>query len=270
MCARTIPPGQTRTIQTTFAVPPGFAGPATILNTATVTTTASDLDPANNSSTATTTVTPPSADVAISKTGPSSVTPGTTIAYALTVTNHGPHEASGVSVADVTPAGLTFVSNTGACTTPFPCALGTLPAGQSVAIVATFTVPAGYTTPSPIVNIATVSSPATDPNPANNSATVSTLLTPPRADLSISKGRPLRRGLGANLEYAIVVTNHGPSDAPAVTVADPTPVGLTFVSNAGACTTAFPCSLGAIPAGQTRVIQTQFLIPRAIRDRIPS
>ncbi len=173
------------------------------------------------------------ADLSISKTGPSSVTPGTTIAYALTVTNTGPNDASGVSVADPTPAGLTFVSTTGACTTPFPCALGTLLAGQSVAIVATFAVPAGYTTPNPIVNTATVSSPATEPTPGNNTATATTPLAPPRADLGITKGRPLRRSLGATLGYDIVVTNHGPSDAPSVTVADPTPVGLTFVSNAG-------------------------------------
>ncbi len=256
----TLPPGQTRTIQTTFAVPPSHPGP-TIVNTAAVTTSATDLDPGNNSATTTTTVTPPSADLSLSKTGPSSVTPGTTIAYALTVTNDGPNDASGVSVADPAPAGLTFVSTTGACTTPFPCALGALPAGQSVAIVATFAVPAGYTTPNPIVNTATVSSPTTDPTPGNNTATTTTPLAPPRADLGITKGRPLRRSLGATLDYDIVVTNHGPSDAPSVTVTDPTPVGLTFVSNAGDCTTAFPCSLEVIPAGQSRVIHAQFLIP---------
>ena len=100
------------------------------------------------------------------------------------------------------------------------------------------------------------------PNAANNTATTSTLVAPPRADLSITKGRPVRRSLGATLAYDIVVTNHGPSDAPDVTVADPTPVGLTFVSNAGACTTAFPCSLGAIPAGQSRVIHVA--VPDAV------
>ena len=164
-------------------------------------------------------------------------------------------------MADATPPGLTFVSNAGACTTPFPCALGTLAAGQSVAIVATFAVPAGYTTPNPIVNTATVSSQPTDPNLTNNTATSSTTVAPPRADLAITKGRPLRRSVGANLTYTIVVTNHGPSDAPDATVADPTPAGLTFISNSGACATAFPCSLGPIPAGQSRTITTTFLVP---------
>ena len=190
------------------------------------------------------------------------MTPGTSLSFALLVTNTGPNDAAGVSVADVTPPGLTFVSTTGACTTPFPCALGTLASGQSTAIVATFGVPAGYTAPNPIVNTASVSSQTNDPNSTNNSATSTTPLGPPRADLAITKGRPVRRELGANLDYTIVVTNRdGPSDAPDATVADPTPAGLTFISNTGACTTAFPCALGPIPVGQSRQITTTFLVP---------
>ncbi len=201
------------------------------------------------------------ADVRITKTGPAIVTPGTTIAYTLVVTNDGPTDASGVSVADVTPTDLTFVSTTGECTTPFPCALGTLASGQSAVITATFAVPAFYTSPDPIVNTATVSSEANDPNLTNNSATTNTVVGPRRADLAITKGRPVRRSVGANLEYTIVVTNHGPSDVLDATVVDPTPSGLTFISNAGACTTAFPCDLGPIPAGQSRTITTAFLVP---------
>ena len=52
---------------------------------------------------------------------------------------------------------------------------------------------------------------------------------------------------GTNVVYTITVTNAGPSDAAGVTLADPTPPGLTFVSNAGDCTTAFPCALGTLP-----------------------
>jgi uncharacterized repeat protein (TIGR01451 family) len=201
------------------------------------------------------------ANLRISKTGPLIATPGATIVYSLVVTNTGPNPASGVSVADPTPPGLTFVSNASGCTTPFPCALGTVQPGQSVTISATFAVPSGYSGPNPIVNTATVSSAATDPDPTNNAASASTIVSPPRADLGIVKGRPLRRSAGASLDYAIVVTNHGPSDAPNATAADPTPAGLTFVSNGGACTTAFPCSLGPIPAGQSRTITTRFLVP---------
>ncbi len=252
--------GQTRTIVSTFLVPTAY-GAASILNTASVTTTVADGDSSNNSASVTTAVVPPSADLSIAKAGPASATPGTTFSYTVVVTNTGPNEAAAVTVADVTPPGLTFVNTTGACTTPFPCALGTLASGQSAAIVATFMVPAGYTTPNPIVNTATVSSQTNDPNSTNNSATSTTPIGPPRADLAITKGRPVRRELGANLDYAIVVTNHGPSDVPDATVADPTPAGLTFISNIGACATAYPCALGPIPAGQSRMITTTFLVP---------
>ena len=201
------------------------------------------------------------ANLRITKTGPPAITPGATVSYSLVITNDGPSAAPGVSVDDPTPPGLTFVSNSGACTTPFPCAIGTLQPGQSVSIATTFTVPPSYTIPNPIVNAATVSSQATEPDLTDNTDTVNTMLAPPTADLAIAKGRPLRMRLGANLTYNIVVTNHGPSDAPNATVADPTPVGLTFVSNAGACTTAFPCSLGPLPVGQSRTIASTFLVP---------
>ena len=256
----TMPAGQTRTIVSTFLVPIAY-GAASIVNTASVTATVADGDSADNSASVTTAVVPPSADLSIAKTGPASATPGTTFSYTLVVTNTGPNEAAAVTVADVTPPGLTFVSTAGACTTPFPCVLGTLASGQSAAIVATFAVPAGYTTPNPIVNTASVSSQTNDPNSANNSATSTTPIGPSRADLAITKSRPVRRGLGATLDYTIVVTNHGPSDAPDATVADPTPAGLTFVSNTGACITTFPCALGPIPAGQSRMITTNFLVP---------
>ena len=57
---------------------------------------------------------------------------------------------------------------------------------------------------------------------------------------------------GTNIVYTITVTNAGPSDATGVTLVDPTPPGLTFVSNAGDCTTAFPCDLGTLPRAATR------------------
>jgi hypothetical protein len=55
-----------------------------------------------------------------------------------------------------------------------------------------------------------------------------------------------------------VVRNAGPSDAQAVTVADPTPAGLTFVSNIGACTSAYPCALGTLAAGGAATITTRY------------
>ena len=101
---------------------------------------------------------------------------GTNVVYTITVTNAGPSDATGVTLTDPTPPGLTFVSNAGDCTTAFPCNLGTLPPGATRTITATFAIPSGYTTPNPIANTATVSSPTPDAAAGNNSATATTSL----------------------------------------------------------------------------------------------
>ena len=255
----TVPAGQTRQITTTFAVPSGYAGPNPILNTSTVTTTAADQNLADNEATATTPLNPATVDLAIGKLGPASVTAGGNVTYQILVRNNGPSDASGVTVSDPTPAGLTFVGSTGACTS-FPCALGTLLAGQTAAITATFAVPAGYTTPNPIVNTATVTTTATEVDSSNNSATATTAVTTPSADLSITKTGEAVARPGDQLSYVLTVTNNGPAAAQAVIVDDPPAAGLTFVSNTGACTTPFPCSLGTLAAGATVTITSTFAV----------
>ena len=105
----------------------------------------------------------------ISKSGPASVSPPESVTYVIHVTNHGPAEATEVTVADTTTSGLMFVGNTGDCTTTFPCVLGTIPAGQTRTILTTFAVPLGYAGPDTISNTATVVTTATDVDLANNS-----------------------------------------------------------------------------------------------------
>ena len=185
-------------------------------NTATVTAPAgtTDLQLTNNSVTATVEVTA-SADLAITKTGPASLVPGTNVVYTITVTNAGPSDGAGVVVTDATPAGLTFVSNAGDCLTAFPCALGTVPAGATRVITTTFAVPAAYATPDPLVNTAAVATATPDPVPANNTSTVQTPVAP-QADLAITKTGPASVVPGTNVVYTITVTNAGPSDAASV------------------------------------------------------
>ena len=105
-----------------------------------------------------------STDLSITKTAGGSLTAGSNIMYTIVVANAGPSTATGVSVADSTPANLTLVSNSGACTTVFPCALGTMTPGHSATITATYTVAATAV----ISNTAPVSSTTTDPTPGNN------------------------------------------------------------------------------------------------------
>src|SRR5690606_18591149 len=109
-----------------------------------------------------------------------------TVTYAIAVGNNGPAGASAVSVADATPPGLVFVGNSGACTTAFPCNLGTLPSGTVRIINATFRIPQDYAGADPIANTATVGSSTTDPVPGNDSASASVAVTD-SADVSITQ-----------------------------------------------------------------------------------
>ena len=122
----TVPVGGTVTFTATGTVSPAAVG--VLVNTATVAPPPGASDPSSANNTDSDTLTP-QADLAIAKTGPASVVAGTNVVYTITVTNAGPSNAEGVVVTDVTPAGLTFVSNTGDCVTAFPCALGTVTAG---------------------------------------------------------------------------------------------------------------------------------------------
>ncbi|HEV2718545.1 MAG TPA: DUF11 domain-containing protein, partial [Thermoanaerobaculia bacterium] len=231
---------------------------ATVVNTASSSSDVNDPAPSNNSSTWTTNVTQ-QADLSINKTGPTSAAAGAPIVYTITVTNLGPSAAAAVTVNDPTPAGLTFASNSGACATPFPCSLGTLNAGQSAAITTTFNVPANYAGTT-ITNVATVTSAANDPNSGNDTSSVTTPVTG-QADVMISKTGPATTTVGSNVTYNVTITNNGPLAAANVFVNDPTPTGLTFVSNSGACSGPYPCALGTLNPSQSVTISSTYNVP---------
>ncbi len=89
----------------TIVVTPGSVGQ--LSNTATVSSTTDDPVAANDSSTATTTVSPLEADLSIAKSdSPDPVTVGSPLTWTLAVANHGPDAAAGVTVTDVLPSGV--------------------------------------------------------------------------------------------------------------------------------------------------------------------
>ena len=166
-------PGELREVIATLSPPADYAGPPTVIVRALAVSAPFDPRPENNAASVVTTVTQ-LADLSITKTGPTTAVPGGRVTYAVTVANAGPSAATGVTVDDPTPAGLTLVSTSGDCTTAFPCDLGTMAPGTTRTIAATYTVAGGTAAPPEITNAATVLSGISDPNPANNSATIST------------------------------------------------------------------------------------------------
>lgn len=192
---------------------------------------------------------------------PDPVSLGANLAYTITVTNFGPADATGVDVGDPAPPDLVFVSNEGDCGTPFPCSLGSIAVGETRTFTSTFQVPIGYAGPDPITATATVTAATPDPNTATNTDSVQTAVGEASADLVLTKLGPATAFRGGAIVYSITVTNEGPSDVASVEVTDAAPPGLVFVSNTGDCTSAFPCSPGPIPVGQSRVIAATFQVP---------
>ncbi len=205
------------TVDTTITVhlDPSMPDGSTITNTATVQSTDSDPQPANNSATATTGVNAV-ADLELAKTAaPNPAVGGQDVTYTLTVTNHGPSDALAVAVADTLPAGTTLVSavpEQGSCTAAagtVTCGLGTVTALDTVSVDVIVTVDAGAL--GQLDNTATVSSPTSDPSRTNNTATASVDVTA-AADLSLTKAlesTPLVPGTDA--AYLLTVHNAGPS-----------------------------------------------------------
>ncbi len=157
----------------TLPPPADYAGPPTVTVGSLAVSAPFDPRPENNAASVVTTITQV-ADLSITKTGPTTAVPGGRVTYAVTVANAGPSAATGVTVDDPTPAGLTLVSTSGDCTTAFPCDLGTMAPGTTRTIAATYTVAGGTAAPPEIINAATVLSGISDPNPANNRVTIST------------------------------------------------------------------------------------------------
>ena len=238
----------------------------TLVNTAEITVPegTTDGNSGNNSATDTDSLAP-STDLAITKIGDTDpIVAGNNLTYTITVTNNGPSDATGVTVKDNLPAGVTFVDATptqGSCSQSLgviSCNLGAMPDGTFENIMVVVTVPSSVQAGSDLTNTASVKGNETDPDDSNNSGTESTVVTKVTtiADLSITKtDSPDPVSAGQNVTWTIHVTNDGPSDAQNVVVTDMLPGQTPFVSatpDQGSCSedTGFvTCNLGTVPAG---------------------
>ncbi len=226
----------------TLTLTPGSAG--TLTNQATVSAGVSDPNPANNSSSLSTTVgsAPILADLAVAQTAsPNPAVVGQSLTYTVTVTNHGPSDASGVTVTDTLPAGVsasTQLASQGTATVSggtINWAVGTVSNGASATLSITW-IPLAAAT---LTNTATVQGAVVDGNSANNSSSLAVPVNPPAADLGLSQvAAPAVGTVGQPVTYTLTVTNHGPNDAPGVTVADTLPSASSNVASAASQGTA--------------------------------
>ena len=221
------------TLSITATVDAGTAG-ATITNTATVTAVdQNDWDSTNNSDNAGILV--GGADLEVTKTV-DKATPneGETITYTVTVINNGGKDATNIAVSDPLPPGITYVSDTpsqgsydsgtGVWT------MGDLANGAGATLTITATVDAG-TSGSTITNSAAITAmDQLDPDFSNNSDSVN--IRPGLADLAVTKtvNNPTPSEQTA-ITYTVTVSNNGPTIASNVTLNDPLPAGVTYVSD---------------------------------------
>lgn len=210
-------------------------------------------------------------DLGITKSHPAgAVLAGTDVSYTLTVVNFGPSDAPvGSVVVDHVPVGLVPVSAAG---TGWDCAD---PVGQDLTCTSTgilidgatagvITVIASIPTDNgaaTFTNVATVTGvlpePADDPNPnrAEDPTVVTTL-----AEVTIVKTiTPSATEIvaGTSISYALTVTNSGPSNADALTVADVLPVGFTAVEISGA---GWDCTLATLSCTRTTLGVTESVL----------
>ncbi|QDV71242.1 Large cysteine-rich periplasmic protein omcB precursor [Rosistilla carotiformis] len=222
--------GATATITLTVNVASSVT--AAFTNTATVTANETDSVAANNTASEPTAV-DRQFDLRVEKSDSADpATPGGTLTYTITVFNDGPSDATGITLTDTLPAGVTFASGSNGLTAAgsvVTANIASLASGASVPF--TITVNIDPTATGTLSNTASVSTTTgTELNTTNNSDTETTLLTP-SIDLSITKtdsATTVRNG--DTLTYTIVVTNSGPSTATGVTVSDPFPAGVTVTS----------------------------------------
>ncbi|HWP45948.1 MAG TPA: FG-GAP-like repeat-containing protein [Candidatus Limnocylindrales bacterium] len=252
----TLAVGATATV--TILVKPPTAG--TITNTVTVASLVFDPVLTNNTNSQNTEVTAANLTITSSD-SPDPVTIGAGLTYTLQVTNNGPSAATGVTLTDILPVGVTLVSATpdqGSCTgvTPVSCALGTLNNGATATVTLVMNAPTATGT---ITNTATVASNEFDPNLSDNTTSQDTTVNP-AADLMVTQSdSPDPVAVGNNVTYTITVTNNGPSVATGVTLTDTLPAGVLFVSatlSSGNCNGTGPviCSLGTLAKGASITI----------------
>ena len=237
--------GTSTTLTISATVDNGTAGSLPIVNTATkISATQVDLVPANDSDSASISVT--GADLAVTKTidNPSPGVGGT-VNFTITVTNNGSFEANNVEVTDILPTAtwsaisLTSISQgtTSYIGDNFVWTIGTLPyttpTPTSVTLELAATLDPSVAIGTVITNTASITATdQNDPDSGNDSASVQLVVG--SIDLSISKSLTTTPSpnVGDTVSFLITVNNDASASTTAtgIVVDDPLPSGLTYLS----------------------------------------
>jgi large repetitive protein len=190
------------------------------------------------------------ANLAVAKTGPTSVSAGAPVSYNLAVSNAGPADASGATVKDpavanFTASGVTCAAATGGAVCPTTgvsianlqgagIVIPTLPSGSALTFAVSGTAGSGN-----IVNIASITPPSTVVNSNTTpSSSATTTVTPPPDAISAA-AFPVNVAAGQPVNGTVTYSNGGSG------IANNTTFGITLAPNLTAPT------LTGLPAGAT-------------------
>jgi uncharacterized repeat protein (TIGR01451 family) len=237
------------------AVDPAVVTGTQLSNTVTISSSAADTNPSNDSSTAMTGV---SASSDLSTTmgdSPDPVTAGEQVTYAISLVNAGPSNADSTSLTDTLPADTTFVSLVSpggwSCSTPAVGDGGTVSCSQvsdapgTAAFTLIVAVDTGVAGGTVLSNTVTASS-ATDPNPGNNSATATTTVeAAPEGNLTIT---PTALDFGnvvigdTSAPMSVTLANNGSASLDVTALTD---AQAPFARVGGTCASTLPITIAA-------------------------
>src|SRR5450755_1726298 len=240
VCSNSNMPGLTSaTFTVVVKVNNGTANGTVITETASVGSSATDPNLANNSATVTTLVGATGPNLSVTNVGsPVPVLAGNNITYTQVVTNTGTTAVTNGSFSEtIAPAAnMTFVSVappagwTCAGFPAVPCSNPSLGAGVSGTFTVIYKVNAGTASGTAIADTATVN--ATNQSYGANSATANDIVaTAAQADLVLTTaGSPPLVLAGNDITYTQTVTNNGPAAATTANFTEATPLNTTFQS----------------------------------------
>lgn len=228
----------------------------------------------------------PIADLSLDKTIVGQVASiGDNVTFAITVNNAGPDPATNVSIREVLPAGLTYVSDTTSLGEYNPSTgiwtLPDLPVTTAGSAPVTLTLIAEVNNAGTKTNVAEIiASDQSDPDstPGNGSGGAagqeddidSVLITPVTIDLELEKSVTATRPTpGETFTYNVTVRNTSNDDASGVFVEDAIPTGLIFQSATNGeiySPSTGVWNVGNVPAGTSRTLAINVILDQSRTD----
>ena len=260
----TLETGITETLTIEVLVESGTGG-QTLLNTISNTQDQVDTDvtPDDNSEEITVT----SSDLVTTKiVDISTPNEGDVITYTLSVTNNGPSDATGVSLTDLLPAGLTYASDDssgGYNSGSGLWTIGDVANGTSVSLNIQATVNTG-TSGDSIVNTTTSATGDQEDPTTDGDDLIEEIVVESDADIVLTKvvdnATP---NVGDVITYTITATNLGPAIVTNLVVTDALPAGLSYVSSTpstGSITSPGVWTIGTLETGITETLTIEVLV----------